>query len=612
MSLRILHVFSSCFYAGSVANAISLSEKQISEGHKVYLISDPGKLTGKFSITPLPVSNRAILQRIRNVIFLRRFIRTNQIDIIHAHSRATSWLSYYAVKGTRVALVSTIHGRQFKHLPIRKIDVFGKRIIGICPNLIEHLKSEIKLDPNKLVFIPNGFDMELLQKYKRTRQDEKMIITYVGRFNGIKGDIILQLLTNVFPGLLQKYPSLNIQLIGGEWGNGINNIKNVFGELKNRFGERIHYGGFSDNVHQLINNTDLLIGSGRVAIEGLMHGVPVYSIGEGCCHGILTSSNIENAVQTNFGDILSEDISFQPDTKEIFSELNYFLENQSEFQTTLSHFLEIYDFRNVLPKIMQVYRYAIMRKTYRGSIPILMYHKIPDTPIESQHKTFIPKKKFIKHLQFFKLRGLTSMTFKDYRDFVNGDRAISEFPKKPFIITFDDGYEDNYRNLLPLTRKFGFKGVLFLLGDFSIMNNTWDLGENPQDNRLMSAGQKKEFADSGWEIGAHTLTHSDMTKLPDHRAIFEMKESKALLEEKLQTDIISFAYPFGIYNDQVQKMVKESGFEFGISTDTGGIFIEDDPYAIFRINMFPNESCFSLYKKTSHWYRAYYRRRRGH
>jgi hypothetical protein len=57
--------------------------------------------------------------------------------------------------------------------------------------------------------------------------------------------------------------------------------------------------------------------------------------------------------------------------------------------------------------------------------------------------------------------------------------------------------------------------------------------------------------------------------------------------------VISFAYPFGYYNDRVKDLVKSAGFSYGIATDTGGIYIEDDRFAIFRVNIFPkNQSLF--------------------
>ena len=61
----------------------------------------------------------------------------------------------------------------------------------------------------------------------------------------------------------------------------------------------------------------------------------------------------------------------------------------------------------------------------------------------------------------------------------------------------------------------------------------------------------------------------------------------------------------------MKNAVREAGFALGVATDTGGLTIEDDRMQVFRVNMFPNESTSSLFKKTSPWYRKYYRWKRG-
>ena len=612
MTFRILHVLSSNFYAGSAAHAITLSEKQACAGHVVYLITDNLCVSDKFNFIQLPVSNRSIIQRIINIIKVRRIIRTYKIDIVHAHSRAASWISYYALKGYKAPLISTIHGRQVIHSPLKNNNIYGEQIIGICPNLVTHLLNELKFDNIKLDFIPNGFDISSFINNHRTRQDNKLVFSFIGRFNGPKGDNIARLILDVFPYLLNDYPNLNIKLIGGEWDMMSIEGKVGFDKLKEVFGERIEYNGFIKNIYPEIVNSDLIIGSGRVAIEALLHGINVFAIGEACSHGIITESNINDAIDSNFGDIGPVNLDFEPNCTEILAELRYFINNNKQFIINFRHRLEIYDFNNVYSNIMRIYTNSIMKKVHSRNIPILMYHKVPDKPLNSKHRIFVVKDKFEKHLRFFKFRGLTSITFKEYLAYSKGEKSIREFPKKPFILTFDDGYEDNYRNMLPLTEKFGFKGVLFLIGDFNNLHNNWDSGEDLEVNRLMTVQQKKAFVESGWEIGAHTYSHCNLTLIPQPQAVIEIQKGKSVLEETLQTNIISFAYPFGVYNEEIKNLVEKSGFEFGILTDSGGMYIEEDRFSVFRVSMFPEENLFQLYKKTSSWYRQYYKKRRGH
>ena len=612
MPLRILHVLSSNFFAGSVAYALQLAEKQSALGHDVFMVTDQSGLSDKITCLPLPVADRSLLQRVRNIRFLRKVIRERNISVVHAHSRAASWIAHYALRGTRVPLVSTIHGRQVKHSALKSNDIYGEKVIAICPQLTEHLADELHMDRQKLVILPNPLDLGALQQIRRTRQnDGNVVISIVGRFNGPKGAHISDLVAHVFPDLLQHYPAVSVQLVGGEWDSFPQAGKDAFAHLQARFGERIRYLGFTKQVMELMVNSDVVVGAGRVAMEALALGTAVFALGEACCHGFVTKANLGDAIGTNFGDILSVAAPFRPDTGAIVRELQAFVAGEVAIGVELSELAQVYDLNRIMPKILSTYSSAIMRKVSPEAIPVLMYHRVPDAPIDTKHRTFVTKENFEKQLRFFALRGLQAITFQDYLAFSTGDRPLREFPNKPFVLTFDDGYLDNFHNMLPLAQKYCYRGVLFLLGDFSINGNCWDIGEDTEANRIMTTEQKRAFVERGWEIGAHTLSHPDLTRLSDEDVLHELRESRRRIEHELQTKVISFAYPFGTYDDRVKELVKQTEFEFGIATDTGGLTIEDDRFAVFRVNMFPEESMFSLFKKTSSWYRAYYRRKRG-
>ena len=152
------------------------------------------------------------------------------------------------------------------------------------------------------------------------------------------------------------------------------------------------------------------------------------------------------------------------------------------------------------------------------------------------------------------------MTFKDYLSFRNCETSLTAFPKRPLILTFDDGYLDNYTNLLPMMKRYGFRGVIFLLGDPSIRYNFWDADSGEHRDELMNTEQKKEFVESGWEIGAHSMTHANLTTLDDEKAYYEIAQSKADLEKDMGTEIVSFAYPTGYCDERIKELVKRQGY----------------------------------------------------
>ncbi len=612
MPLRILHVLSSNFFAGSVAYALQLAEHQSAGGHQVVMVTDQAGLSDRITCLPLPISNRSLIQRFRNIRYLRKLIREQEIDVVHAHSRAASWVAHYAVRGTRVPLVSTIHGRQVKHSSVKSNNIYGEKAIAICPQLIEQLANELGMDRQKLVCLPNPLDLAKLKQFNRTRaSNDEIIISVVGRLNGPKGAHIADLVSQVFPQLLQQNPTVSIQIVGGEWESFPQKGKDAFTDLQARFGGRIRYMGFTKQVMELMADSDVVIGAGRVAMEALALKSAVFAMGEACCHGFVSKANINEAISTNFGDILSIAVPFQPDTDAVTGKLQAFISGEQPDIIDPAELASVYDINRIMPEILNTYSSAIMRKLSPTPIPVLMYHRVSDAVIKTRHRTFVTKENFEKHLSFFKRRGLTAITFKDYLAFSTGEKPSSTFPKKPFIITFDDGFLDNFRNMLPLTEKYGFKGVLFLLGDFSADGNFWDVGEDVEVNRLMTKEQKQAFVNQGWEIGAHTMTHPRLTQLNMEQARQEITTSRECIEQELKTEVISFAYPFGNYDDSIKDLVRQAGFDFGIATDKGGYTIEDDRLAVFRVNMFPEESMFSLFKKTSTWYRKYYQWKRG-
>ncbi len=608
--MRILHVLSQTQLTGAEVYALTLAKFQLSQGNEVFIVSDSLHIPTEAQFIAQPIDNRKYKQRFKNIAFIKDFTKSNQIDVVHAHSRAASWVSYFSLLGTKIPLISTIHGRQHLHFSTSFYDIYGDAIIPICENLKHHLIQEVKIDPKKIRPIPNGFSFSSnapsLSNGNHFKKNKTLSV--IGRTTGPKGERITELLKFVFPTLLQQFPDLIIQIIGGDVSN-LTDGQSAIEKLNNEFNNRIQVTGIVNNLPEWMAQSDLIIGSGRVAIESLFMNKPTIAVGEGLYVGKINLSNIEEGIASNFGDITQEKTNFKWDYLTVIKDISEHLSN-----VTTEHLSGIiqstYDINKVNEEVNEVYASAIMNKNIKKHIPVLMYHKVPEHPIESKHKIFVTKANFEKHLRFLKSKGFTSITFQDYHLFRTGKKPFTQFPVKPIILTFDDGYLDNFENVLPLTNKYHFKGVMFLLGDAKINYNYWDVKNGEHRDALMDTNQKKAFVESGWEIGGHSLTHADLTKLDASNAMKEISESKSNLETQLNTKVITFAYPFGILNEQVKDLVKQSNYQFAVATDSGGLMIEDDLMQIFRVNIFPDDGVFQLFKKTSAWYRKYYRMKR--
>jgi peptidoglycan/xylan/chitin deacetylase (PgdA/CDA1 family) len=130
-------------------------------------------------------------------------------------------------------------------------------------------------------------------------------------------------------------------------------------------------------------------------------------------------------------------------------------------------------------------------------------------------------------------------------DAINNGASL---PPRPFLLTIDDGNLDNYTNAFPIMQKYGFTGVLYLVGNY--------IGAKD----YMTVDQILEMHNAGWEVGSHSMNHLDLTKLEPDAMRYEIVESRETLEEELGIPVLTFAYPFGLYNDAAVDYIKFAGY----------------------------------------------------
>lgn len=217
----------------------------------------------------------------------------------------------------------------------------------------------------------------------------------------------------------------------------------------------------------------------------------------------------------------------------------------------------------------------------RANIKVLMYHRIVEKPsgeISNPHS--VSEEDFRSQLKMLEALNYTPVTFEDYHLYVRGELTL---PKKPIILTFDDGYLDTFETALPILRDFNMKAVLFVMGDRHRRKATWD--ENSEEYPLMSDEHIVEARAEGFEIGAHTISHLVLPELPEKELRREVFGSKKKIESVLGEEIISFSYPYGRLNKRVRSVVEESGFRFACGVYTGPPTFGDDLYDIRRLSI---------------------------
>lgn len=221
-------------------------------------------------------------------------------------------------------------------------------------------------------------------------------------------------------------------------------------------------------------------------------------------------------------------------------------------------------------------------------VPVLLYHNLMDGYDPQDASVQISPAEFEEHMTALVSTGYSTITFEDYYNYVVYNQAL---PDKPIIITFDDGYSSNYEYAYPILKKLNMKATIFVItGRMGVSKDviyphfTWE--------------QAREMEQSGViDIESHSDLHPDMTKVDKGRAQLELRRSRYLIERELGKTCKVFAYPYGLYNADVQDLAEKAGYEIQVAVGDKGVNVKKNGLKqLKRLTAFGNTSGNELIK----------------
>lgn len=604
--MNILYLLSQVEITGAETYVESLANYYSTEGNNIFIASDTFSRNVNAQIFKVPLHQRDFKTRRNNILEIRKIITENKIDIVHANSRASAWVGHFAAKRENVSFVVSVHGLSGMRFSKKLVPALGDKTIPVSEYLRDVTKKDFSLKDEQLRLIRNGINIEQIveRSNSEVKTDYKInkdfILAYIGRATGPKKDIVLSIVNEIVPNVKKEIKNLKVLLICPgelhiEIKNSINRVNQSADE--NYVIEDDH----ENDVMATLNQADLVIAAGRSAVESIILDKPVLYWGESLYGGLLTYKNKENALETNFGDCYTvQKIDYKKITQEVISIIKSNIKADGNLKLSIEN---EYKLENVTEKIYSLYKEVISKRNneiLKKPIPIVLYHRVLKGNFkESVVGIFITEKKFEEHLSYLKENRYTALTFLDVSRGIRGEKSL---PENSIILTFDDGYADNYSVAFPLLKKYNSTAVVFLVTRCE--NNSWDNKHKEPSVGLMTNAEVKEMYEYGIEFGAHTLTHINLINEPVEKAKQEIENSKQDLIQ-MGIDVKSFAYTYGECNEQIKKFVKDAGYEFGVATDSGPLCIIDDLYQIRRQIIFSHTSFVQFKKKISRWYPAY-------
>lgn len=196
------------------------------------------------------------------------------------------------------------------------------------------------------------------------------------------------------------------------------------------------------------------------------------------------------------------------------------------------------------------------------SVPTLMYHAVSDD-IWGEADLFVSPAELEKQLQYLLDNGYTPIHF--------GDLAYVDEIEKPVLLTFDDGYADNYTELFPLLQQYGVKATVFVI--------TGNLDNHP---RFMTWDQAKEMADSGLvSIQSHTVDHPFLSGLSAEGQAEQMETSKLAILQHTGYEPYVLCYPTGVYDANTLSVIGNY-YNFGLKMVGDAYYTDENVYEINR------------------------------
>lgn len=221
-------------------------------------------------------------------------------------------------------------------------------------------------------------------------------------------------------------------------------------------------------------------------------------------------------------------------------------------------------------------------------VPILLYHSVSDQRSEKFARWSVSPTMFEDQMRAIRDGGFTPLTVTDFVRL--REPGSAGLPARPVLITFDDGFADNYENALPILQKYGFPATLYVVTGYVGRTSEWLAHADESDRRMLTWAKVAEMDAAGVEIGAHTQTHRALDVLPAQTAWDEITRSKTELEQHLGHGISSFAYPHGFHGGAVARMVQKAGFDNACAVKEAMSSTTDLRFALARMFVTPKET----------------------
>jgi peptidoglycan/xylan/chitin deacetylase (PgdA/CDA1 family) len=232
-----------------------------------------------------------------------------------------------------------------------------------------------------------------------------------------------------------------------------------------------------------------------------------------------------------------------------------------------------------------------VERRFGKRLPVIIYHNVGQPRSGEYPGLTTPVPEFEAQIRLLSRMGYTSILPSEWLRWRDGG---GELPEKPVMLVFDDGYQEAAQVGFPILRQYGFSAACMIVTNCIGGRNRWDENAGRPSFPIMTAGQILHWSRNGIEFGGHTWRHVELPLDSGDRIEEEILRCKQDLTELLGMPPVSFAYPFGSFNEVAESAVARH-FELAFTSWPGRLHLGTNPALVPRIAFLPGESKFGMW-----------------
>ena len=206
-------------------------------------------------------------------------------------------------------------------------------------------------------------------------------------------------------------------------------------------------------------------------------------------------------------------------------------------------------------------------------VPILMYHVIARAPAGAPFPgLYVEPGEFAAQMQALKDAGWHAVTLDQVQAFWRTGVPLGA--GKPIVVSFDNGYQSQYTQALPVLRRLGW------VGDENIQ-----LTGLPPSQGGLGQDEIHGLLAAGWELDTQGFSHADLITLDPQELHYQVAVSRRVLQQRYHVPVNWFCYPSGHYDSSVLAAVKAAGYSGSTTVVPGWAHPQDDPFRLHRLRV---------------------------